>query len=367
MVRSLSVRRASTLLALALAACTSSTSVTPTASVTEASAPPPAAPTIALAPTAQPEPPGSRPSGPKLDDPVVAWDEASFPIARSLSLHAPPLDDPVTAAVRGAVSMYLIRLDYWRENEKNWFPAPGAFGEAVKAGLTASARPGVKRKFELGSVRVERYLVKPWGVPALADVTATIIDKVVEGNGSDEFETGRLRLKGDRLNVIDGWDAANGRWFNGGGAEAMAQKDLVPLLRDQLTWYLRLETWLPGSPIETGYGPGTSPFWSARHEQLKAFDRSKILSRTFADLRARVERYDTFTELRDGLATVLLTGTVVTSDASGYEQRAPLSRRVLMLVGNWTPEVVDEEISAGKWMSAGELYAGLKERDRNFA
>lgn len=351
---------------MVLAACTTSAPVatSPVPTLVEATASPAAEPTPAAIPTAsQDVPPASPRPGPQ--DAVVAWDDGSIPLVRSLALRAVPVDDQILASVRAGVANYLRQLDYWRDDQRQWFPATGAFGEAVKAGVSSSATPGVKRKFELGPVTIERYLIKPWGVPALAEARATIVDRVVDGVGPDQTETGRLRLLGDRLRVVDGWDGGNGRWFN--GLEAMSETDLRSVLQPQLPWYLRLETWLPGSPVETGFGPGTSPFWAARHEYLNTFDRSKIVSRTFAGLRARIERYETFPELRDGLATVLITGTVVTVDASGREERVPLSRRVLMLVGNWAPEVVDEEISPGVWRSAGQLYAGLRERDRNFA
>lgn len=352
------------LLATIVVACTSSVpAAAPTASAEPTAAPTPEPTQQAIATPAS-EAPSPRPSA-SVPEPVVAWEDGSVPIVRSLGLRAMPIDDEVVAAVRGAVSGYLQRLNSWREDQRQWFPASGAFGDAVKEGLTSSATPGVKRKFELGAVAIERYLVKPWGVPALAEVRATIVDRVVEGRGADQTETGRLLLLGARLRVVDGWDGANGSWLN--GLELMTETELRNVVRPSLPWFLRLETWLPGSPVEFGFGPGTSPFWAARHEYLQTFDRSKIVSRTFTDLRARIERYETFAEIRDGLATVLVAGTVVTVDASGREQRSPLSRRVIVLVGNWNPEVVDEEISPGVWRSAGQLYAGLKERDRNFA
>ena len=67
---------------------------------------------------------------------------------------------------------------------------------------------------------------------------------------------------------------------------------------------------------------------------------------------------------RDGLATVRLAGTVVTTDPAGREARRPFARRIVVLFGNWMPEVVDEELD-GRWLSGGDL--ALAVRDHNFA
>src|SRR5437899_96320 len=80
---------------------------------------------------------------------------------------------------------------------------------------SASASAGVKRQCELVSLKVDRHFVKPWGTHAYVDVTVTIADRAVGGTAPDQFETGKLRLSGDRFRVTDGWDEAHDRWFNG--------------------------------------------------------------------------------------------------------------------------------------------------------
>src|SRR5207237_5984259 len=86
---------------------------------------------------------------------------------------------------------------------------------AVVAGMSASGTSGVKRKFAIGSFKIDRLLGKPWGTRAVVEVTATILDKAVDGSVPDQSETGKLRMIGDKPTVVDGWDSANGRWFNG--------------------------------------------------------------------------------------------------------------------------------------------------------
>jgi len=129
---------------------------------------------------------------------------------------------------------------------------------------------------------------------------------------------------------------------------------------------LHSETWIPGSALETAFGAGgDTPYFRARHEYLNKLDRAATPTRTFADVIATIERYETFNEIRDGVATVRLNGTVVTTDSSGRTARAPFERRAVVLIGNWMPEVVDEQITGATWLSGGDLALGV--RDHNFA
>lgn len=314
-----------------------------------------------MSPTAPPEPT----TGPRASAPEIVIDPRPISIVASLRLRSPRIDAEIEKTVRERVEHYLWYLDLSREGKQiiTDLPVSGRFAEVVKAGLESTARPGVKRKFTLESLEIERYLVKPWGTPALAEVSVTILDRAVEGVAPDEREIGKLRLTGDRLRVSDGWDTKTGTWFN--GMSALPEMQIRTGITESIRWYLSHEAWIPGQAVETRFSSIESQFIEARHAYVASFDRAKILSRNFEDVRAQVERYETFDEISHGLATVRLTGKVVIRDSSGADAREPLQRRLLVLFGNWIPEIVDEETSPGVWLSGGDQ--ALKEIDLNRA
>jgi hypothetical protein len=323
--------------------------------------------TIVVEPSPAPSPTGvpGPTQGPRAEVPEILMDPRPIPIVASLVLQAPQIGAEIEKTLRERVEFYLWYLDLSREGKQSVtdLPISGRFAEVVKAGLESTARPGVKRKFSLESMSVERYLVKPWGTPALAEVSVTIIDRAVEGTAPEERETGKLRLTGDRLSVTDGWDLKTRTWFN--GMSAMTEDEIRRGVPEQLKSYLSHESWIPGQAKETRFSSTESPFIDARHAFVASFDRTKIPSRTFAELTAQVERYETFREVSHGLATVRLSGTVLTKDGSGAGAREPFERRVVVLFGNWAPEIVDEETSPGVWLSGGDQ--ALKDIDLNRA
>ncbi|MEK6207010.1 MAG: hypothetical protein AABM32_05155 [Chloroflexota bacterium] len=294
---------------------------------------------------------------------------APFVISPTLALQAVPTNDEHNGRIRIGLERYLEALDRFRESGSNdpselgvWITGP--FRDAVVAGMQASGTDGVKRKFAIGSLRVDRLLVKTWGTRAVAEVTATIRDQAVDGSVPDQVETGGLRLVGDSPMVIDGWDTTNGRWFN--GVQTMSAEGLRTDIAFAISSLLLAESWVPGSALQTNFGGGgDTPYLAARHEYLGALDRGKSALRTFADVVATVERYETFKEIRDGLATVRIQGVVVTTDPAGKTKRESFDRQAVVLFGNWVPEVVDEQVVAGRWMSGGDLALGV--RDHNFA
>ena len=359
------MRHLTLLVVLVLAACgpardaagTSPTAATRTA---EPTASPARSAAASVAASASPAPAA------RLDDPPVTV-APSFPVIASLALRPAPADEAATTAVRFGIERYLELLNSFRDSGASDPAQLGAIGgrfrDAVTAGMKGSAAPGVKRKFALRSFRIDRFLAKPWETTAVVEVTATILDRDVAGAAPDQVETGRLRLTGDRPFVVDGWDDATNGWFN--GADTVAADDVRRSVGGAVGFLLRLESWLPGSPVETAYGSGgETPYLRARHAYLNALDRATLASRTFADVGATIEKYETFGEIRDGLATVRLAGTVVTTDPAGREARRPFARRIVVLFGNWMPEVVDEELD-GRWLSGGDL--ALAVRDHNFA
>jgi hypothetical protein len=113
------------------------------------------------------------------------------------------------------------------------------------------------------------------------------------------------------------------------------------------------------------FGDESTPFWRARHAYIATFDRVATPFRTFEDVKASIERYETFSEIPDGLATIRVNGTIVTKDGSGRTSRTPFERTLRILFGNWIPEVVDEQITPSVWLSGGDL--ALAARDVNTA
>lgn len=338
----------------------SSGSVTPAPSQAPASPIPESSAGATLAPTPSPAPT----SGTQLKDPVVALAPTPFPIEATLALTRSQVAPGDEEAARWGVGWYLQGLDRYRDNG-DFLPVSGAFGKAVAAALVESRTPGVKRTFVLESLRIEGLYRKPWGTQALADVRVTVVDRAVDGSAPDQREIGLLRLSGDRrLQVIDAWNDAAGRWFN----ERSADNDagLRESIAEALGRHLRKETWVVGSPAETYYdGAAATPFKDARAAYLATFDRAATPSRTFAEVTGVVERFDTFAEISGGIATVRFATTALTTDNAGRTQRENVARRVKVFFGNWIPDVVDEEVAPGIWRSGGEL--ALKDIDVNFA
>jgi hypothetical protein len=321
----------------------------------------------ATAPTANPVAQPNVPSTPK-----VTLVPTSFPITAPTGKLTPvALRPDLEGPVRFGINDYLYRLDEFRKTNSVtplYAPLP-PFRDVVVNALRETARPGVVRKLEIESFRIDAAYQKPWGAYALVDVTATIRDKVVSGDAKDELETGRLRLGGEnRFTVIDGWDGANGRWFNGfpTPSRAIVERDVM----NMVPWYLQTETWLSNTPTQTYYGPAGSatPFAKARDEWIKSLDRAQIVSRQIEDVTAEIERFEPASELADGIATIRLNGTVVTTDPSDVTKRTPFERRVRAFLVSWGIPgglvVVDEEASPGVWRSGGNI--ALKEIDRQY-
>ena len=277
-----------------------------------------------------------------------------FPVLATFALAKSAVSAGDTELASRGVQYYLEGLDRYRDNG-DFLPVTGAFGTAVAKALVESRTPGVKRTFVLESLRIESLYRKPWGTLAMADVRVTIADHAVDGSAPDQREAGLLRLSGDRrLNVIDSWDTSTGRWFNGHVPENPA--GLREAVVQPIGWHLRTESWVAGLPAETYWdGAGATPFQKARAAYLATLDRAATRTRTFDTVTATIERFDTFAEMAGGMATVRVAATLVTTDASGRTQRQGIARRVKVFFGNWSPEVVDEEITPGVWRSGGDL------------
>jgi hypothetical protein len=308
--------------------------------------------------------PTATPSA-QLSDPVVVLESAPFPIETTLALTRSEITSGDEEAARWGIERYLEGLDRYRDHG-DFLPVSGAFGKAVAAALVASRTPGVQRQFVLESLRIENLYRKPWGTQALVDVRVTIVDRAVNRSAPDQREAGLLRLSGDRrLQVVDSWDKSTGGWFNGRTPDD--PRGLRESMAHALAWHLRRESWVIGGPVETNATNlgQNHPFEKARAAYLATFDRKVTVSRLFADVTAAIERHETFAEMPGGITTVRYTAIVNTIDAAGRMQRQPIAGRVKIFMGNWIPEVVDEEVATGVWRSGGDL--ALAEIDVNRA
>lgn len=303
-----------------------------------------------------------------VESPDVALDPRPFPITTTFALKSVPIDAAVNERVRNAVQFYLHQLRWYREDGNvNNLPITGRFAEVVKAGLDATDASGIERTLVLESLVVERYLVKPWGVPALAEARVTIVDTAKDRSAPDERETGRLRLTGDRLFVVDGWDAANQRWYNDEKTTRLEETSVRRYVIDPIKNHLRIESWAGGSAAESGFGPSQEdPYTKARSAYLKLLDRSKV-SRLFSDVTARIEKLETFPDLPEGLVTVRLMGKVTTIDLQARAETQTFERTVVVAITSSLHTIVDEQVSPGVWMSGGDLMSVLREWDRTLA
>ena len=319
-------------------------------------------PEPSLAPTQSPSAVPDHGRIPRVD---VAVAGGAFAILTTLRTKLAAVDEAVILAARGGVESYLRNIDAYRRAESPILPITGPFLDAVAVALKESATPGVKREFVLESLVVDRHVQKPWGTHAYVDVTVTLIDRASDRSAPDQRETGKLRLTGDRLRVSDGWDEANARWFNGFGPLPLdrVRSEIV----DPLGFYLAWESWAPGYVLESWRASDaeSTPFTRARAQRLSSIGRTQTVSQTFEGVAATIERFETIEGLWSGLATVRLNGTRVMTDAARGLQRTPFERRVrVFLFGQWAPEVVDEEVVPGVWMSGGELALERIDIDR---
>ena len=314
--------------------------------------------TPATAPSTQPVPPDPRIA------PPVTVSQGAFPIMTTLRTKLAVVDEGVVNAARWGVERYLTSIDSYRNGQSPALPITGPFLAAVSAALKESATPGVKRQFRIESLTVDHHVQKPWGTHAYVDVTVTLADKAVDGNAPDQFETGRLRLSGDKLFVTDGWDYDNSRWFNGFGPLPLDQvRGAIP---DAVSGYLYAESWTANTTPVAVTSYAYSPFEHARAARVTAIDRRQVTSLLFEGVSATIERFETIEGIWSGIATVRLDGTVVTTDAAGKTARAKLDRHVRVFVlGNWIPAVVDEQLPSRDWASGGDL--ALAEVDQNRA
>ena len=350
---------------LFVAMACSSTSTAPSPSVTasaasSATSSPQVTATSVPSPTLPPTP---TPIAAPLPPLAVKVTQGSFGIVTDLVLKPAAVDEQLVRAASTGVAVYLNAIDLYRNGLSPALPITGPFLAAVSAALKDSATPGVQRKFELLSLKVDRHLVKPWGTHAYVDVTVSIADRAVGGTAPDQFETGQLRLMGDRFRVTDAWDEEHGRWFN--GFRPLALQDVRDQVGPAVDNYLRMESWSPtAAPLDWRTGSDALPFLKARAATLNAIDRTRVASRLFEGTTATIERFDTIEGLWSGLATVRLNGTLAIAGPDGKAQRTAFERRVkVFMFGSWMPAVVDEEVG-GVWLSGGDLALDQVDVDR---
>jgi hypothetical protein len=338
---------------LLLSACAPVTSASPSPTTTAPTVTSqiPAASSPLPSPSAAPSPALPGPPDARLL-PAVRVDDAIFPIMTTLRLKLAVVDEAVVSAARFAVERYLNNIDLYRDGRSPVLPITGPFLNAVSAALRESATPGVRRAFLLESLTVDRHVQKPWGTHAYVDVTVTIVDRAVDGSAPDQRETGKLRLSGDRLMVTDAWDFEHDRWFNGFDSLPLAQ--VRNGVKEAVSQYLWFESWIGGSADNAQFA--TSPFQREHALRIAATDRRQTVSQLFEEVSASIERFETIDGIWSGVATARLSGTVVTTNPAGHVDRTPFERHVrVFLLGNWIPEVVDEQLPFRDWASGGDL------------
>lgn len=350
------MRHVSLVLVLLLSACGPGASAPPSAGPTASLAPGTGAATPTAVPTAAPTAsaaPIALTSDPRLF-PKVTVSGGVFPILTTLRLRLAVTDEAVVNAARFAVDRYLANIDDYREGRSPALPITGPFLAAVSAALKESATPGVKRHFELESLTIDHHVQKPWGTHAYVEVTVGIADRAVDGKAPDQHEIGRLRLTGDKLMVTDGWDFEHDSWFNGFGPLPLEQVRIG--VADALTQYLAVESWSPNAPPTWSWGNETNAYQREHAQRVLAIDRRQTTTQFFEGVTASIDQFETIDGIWSGIATVHLKGTRITTNATGQTGRTALDRHArVFLLGNWTPEVVDEQLSTGEWASGGEL------------
>ena len=338
---------------------TSSSNATPSSNETLG-----VASTPTVEPSATPQPTATpRPQTDITLAPKVSVAPGGFAIMTTLRTKLAVVDEEVVNAAKWGVERYLSSIDSYRNGQSPVLPITGPFLAAVSAALKESAEPGVKRQFKLESLTVDRHVQKPWGTHAYIEVTVTLVDRAVDGNAPDQRETGKLRLTGDKLFVTDGWDYDNARWFNGFSSLPLDQVRVG--VAQAVSQYLWFETWLPNTTPPAVSNWTVTPFQTKRADRVKAIDRGQVTSQKFENVSATVEQFETIDGIWSGVATVHLSGTVVTTNATGATARTPFERRVrVFLLGNWIPEVVDEQLPFRDWASGGDLALGQVDVNR---
>jgi hypothetical protein len=379
-----------------LVGCTS-----PAATPSGTASPPPTAPSVTptpVVPTVEPtattlvRTPEPIPTGsPQASPPPIRVVSQALTVAMAAPLIevVGPYRTTTEADLRRWVPTFLEGLDQYRSDpvttsQQGLFEslyAPGPYAELIRQPLRAGVPFDQKRKFELGQLTIQHMYAKPWGRVAYIDATLSYTDRITAADGKTSsvplVQQARFVNQGHGMyKVIDGYDPALARWVDGEQPRwsALALEAEAP---NQMTWFFQRESYVPDEQYPHAAPPGgrflITAFDTAWNESLGRLDASyakkEFTTRRYDDLTVRISRFEPATFLGDGIVTVVVNATLVTTAASGPERSTPVTRTLRFyritrdgLFANW--QVVDEQGANGAWLSGGNLELAEIDQDR---
>lgn len=201
------------------------------------------------------------------------------------------------------------------DEEWNSLVWPGPFQQVARAAVVA--KPPAGRFFHLESARVDAVYALPWSGLQFADATIVFRDHAdVPPAEGELWYTWHVRLPtaGSQIFAIaDGHDASTRSFMRSepywtrAGLEAEAVSAVAG--------YLWNESYVPGGSQQFSNARDTTPFWRERiaalNELNALFAAGTLTSRTFEDVRVRIEAFEPLTLFGGGIVTATMTGRLV--------------------------------------------------------
>ncbi|MBI3522866.1 MAG: hypothetical protein HY071_07140 [Chloroflexi bacterium] len=243
--------------------------------------------------------------------------------------------------------------------------APGPYYDRLFAALVRDRASGQQRRFSVEGVRADSVYEKPWGALAYFDASLTLVDQLIGGDARRTAMRVRVQSQpGIGYRILDAWDDAKRDWL-AGQAQRVTRAVLETEAATTLGWHFIGESYTSTSWPLAVQGPVTNtPYAKARAGYLASLDRAAIYARSVRSLTARIERFDAFSYLGDGIVTVQVVALLRTTTALGTRETSfTRELRALRSVGGgWM--IIDETFEPGVWASGNDL--SLVSVDRTF-